>query len=80
MKIDLGVNIVNKDDNPGDKLSDLTVLGPDSVGLPDGHVADQLAHVLHVVDVLSEQVALNLQTVRVRRKSRCCNTILFTKY
>ena len=48
------------------------MLGSDSVGLPDGDVADQLAHVLHVVDVLSEQVALHLQSVRVRGKSRCC--------
>ena len=47
------------------------MLGSDSVRLPDGHVADQLAHVLHVVDVLGEQVALHLQSVRVRGKSRC---------
>ena len=71
MKIDLGcVNIFKH--SKYFSTSHLTMLGSDSVRLPDGHVADQLAHVLHVVDVLSEQVALHLQSVRVRGKSRCC--------
>ena len=71
MKIDLGaVDIFEH--TKYFLTSHLTMLGSDSVRLPDGHVADQLAHVLHVVDVLSEQVALHLQSVRVRGKSRCC--------
>ena len=45
--------------------SHLTVLGSHPVRLPDRHVADELAHVLHVVDVLGEQVALHLQPVRI---------------
>ena len=64
MKIDLGsVNIFKHPKYFS--TSHLTMLGSDSVRLPDGHVADQLAHVLHVVDVLSEQVALHLQSVGV---------------
>ena len=71
MKIDLGCINIYKHPKYF-PTSHLTMLGSDSVGLPDGDVADQLAHVLHVVDVLSEQVALHLQSVRVRGKSRCC--------
>lgn len=45
---------------------DLRMFSSDPLCLPDSHVTDQLADVLHVVNVLSEQVALHLQSVRVR--------------
>ena len=54
------------------RVAHLAVLGAHPVCLPDGHVADELAHVLHVVDVLGEQVALHLQPVRVTRETRRC--------
>ena len=38
----------------------LAVLGSDPVRLPHGHVADQLAHVLNVVNVLGKQITLYL--------------------
>ena len=53
----------------------LGVLGPHTVRLPHGDVADELADVLHVVYVLREQVALHLQSVRVRSKASSFNRV-----
>ena len=43
----------------------LGMFSSDSLGLSHGYVTDQLADVLHVVNVLGEEVALNLQPVGV---------------
>ena len=45
---------------------DLRMFGSDPLCLPDGHVTDQLTDVLHVVNVLGEQVALHLEAVGFR--------------
>ena len=45
---------------------DLRMLGSHPLSLSHSHVTDELADVLHVVNVLGEQVALHLQSVRVR--------------
>lgn len=53
-----------------------------SLSLSHRHVADQLADVLHVVNVLGKEVALNLQPVGVGGEAGRCekfNNLVFLK-